>query len=83
MDYKNAGVDIEAGYKAVELMKTKEFSTGIDAVAIPANEPVPGWILPFVQYHTIINDNVLGFPIASVGFNRGNDYNNSTNIIQF
>ena len=69
--------------KAVELMKTKEFSTGIDAVAIPANEPVPGWILPFVQYHTIINDNVSGFPIASIGFNRGNDYNNSTNIIQF
>ena len=69
--------------KAVELMKTKEFSTGIDAVAIPANEPVPGWILPFVQYHTIINDNVSGFPISSIGFNRGNDYNNSTNIIQF
>ena len=27
MDYKNAGVDIEAGYKAVELMKTDIKST--------------------------------------------------------
>ena len=27
MDYKNAGVDIEAGYKAVELMKKHVAST--------------------------------------------------------
>ena len=29
MDYKNAGVDIEAGYRSVELMKDAEGKTGI------------------------------------------------------
>ena len=32
MDYKNAGVDIEAGYKAVELMKKHIASTMRDEV---------------------------------------------------
>ena len=69
--------------RAVELLKTKEFANGISSVAIPLNEPVPGWILPFIEYATIINDNVSGFPIESIGLYRGSSNNNSMNIISF
>lgn len=69
--------------RALELMKTDEYSDGIGAIALPLNEPVPKWVLPFIEYKEIINDNVSGFPIESIGLYRGNDNNNSTNIISF
>lgn len=69
--------------RAAELMKTEEFSDGIGAIALPLNEPVPSWVLPFIEYKEIINDNLSGFPIESIGLYRGNDNNNSTNIISF
>lgn len=69
--------------KALELFKTKEFATGISAIALPLNESVPGWVLPFIEYTTIINNNIKGFPIESIGFYRGSGYNNSSNMIQF
>ena len=55
----------------------------IDAIAIPVNEPVPDWVLPFIEYDVIINDNIKGFPIEAVGLNRGPKTNVSTNIISF
>ena len=69
--------------RALELFKSEHYSTGISAIAIPLNEPVPGWILPFIEYAEIINNNISGFPIESVGIYRGSDKNNSTNMIQF
>lgn len=69
--------------KALALFNIKEFSTGIDAVAIPINEPVPEWVKPFIRYAEIINDNVSKFPLESIGVYRGNASNNMTNIIDF
>ena len=69
--------------KALELFKTPEFEGGISSIAIPLNESIPGWILPFIEYDAIINDNVSGFPIESIGLFRGTAKNNSTNIIKF
>jgi hypothetical protein len=69
--------------KALQLLDDEYFKAGIDAIAIPANEPVPGWILPFVRYAEIVNDNVGKFPLESIGLYRGNPNNNSTNIISF
>ena len=69
--------------KTVKLLSTREYSGGITAVALPLNEPVPGWVLPFINYTEIIKDNVSGFPIESIGLFRGNSFNNSTNIIRF
>ena len=69
--------------KAVELLHTKDFETGISAIAVPLNEPVPNWVLPFIEYDQIIRDNVSGFPIESIGLRRGAKTNNITNIIQF
>lgn len=69
--------------KAIKLFQTKEFANGISAIAIPLNESVPGWILPFIEYQVIINDNISGFPIESIGLFRGAQTNNSTNMISF
>lgn len=69
--------------KAMELFKTKDFADGIDAVAIPINEPVPEWVKPFIRYSEIINDNVSKFPLESIGIFRGNANNNTTNLISF
>ena len=69
--------------KAQELFKIKGFAIGVDAVAIPINEPVPDWVKPFIRYAEIINDNVSKFPLESIGVYRGNANNNSTNIISF
>lgn len=69
--------------KAVNLMKTKEFSAGISSIALPLNEPVPDWVLPFVNYNEIISNNLKGFPIEAAGIYRGNGDVTSTNIIQF
>lgn len=69
--------------RAVKLLQTPEYSGGITSVAIPVNEPVPDWILPFINYAEIIQNNISGFPIESIGLYRGCDDNNSMNIIQF
>lgn len=69
--------------KAMALFRTKEFENGIDAMAIPINEPVPEWVKPFIRFGEIINDNVSKFPLESIGLFRGNPNNNSTNMISF
>lgn len=70
--------------KAMKLFSDNaRFKTGIKSIAIPANEPVPGWILPFIEYAEIINNNISGFPIESIGLYRGHSANNSTNMISF
>lgn len=70
--------------RALDLMNNvSQFKNGIDSIAIPLNEPVPAWVLPFVRYSEIINDNVAKFPLESIGLFRGNDTNNATNLISF
>ena len=70
--------------RAVALFnKDKAFATGISAIAIPLNEPVPKWVMPFIEYGEIINNNISGFPIESIRIERGSNKTNYTNIIQF
>lgn len=69
--------------KIIELMKKDKFSTGIDAIALPMNVEVPKWVLEFVNYTSIINDNVKNFPLESVGLYRMDKSNiNYTNILK-
>lgn len=70
--------------KALILMQQdKIFTSGIDCIAIPINEPVPAWILPFIRYEEIISDNVGNFPLESIGLVRGNPNNNKSNLVRF
>ena len=55
----------------------------IDAISIPKDTPVPEWLKEFIDYDTIVEDNIKGFPYESVGIQRlGKNHVNYTNIIQ-
>lgn len=57
------------------------FGVGINGIGIPKNVDVPEWVIKFIDYTSIINDNLKLFPIEPLGIYRGNDNNNYTNII--
>ena len=59
------------------------FKHGIDSMAIPINEPVPRWLIPFIKYEEIVTDNVGKFPIEDIGICRVSPTNNKTNIVKF
>lgn len=67
--------------KILNLMNEKEFASGIDTVAIPKDEQIPHYIIEFIDYTTIINDNLKLFPLDSIGIYCGSDNNNYTNIV--
>ena len=61
----------------------KRNSGEITAIAIPQDVKPPEWILEFVNYTEIINNNLANFPVESVGIYRGgNNKVNYTNIIR-
>jgi len=68
--------------KLTELMKQKDYASGIDCVAVPKNVEIPKWLTEFIDYKTIINDNAKHFPIEQLNIYRGNDNNNYTNILK-
>lgn len=75
--------DEERYLKLVDLMKIKEFELGITGFGLPLNETVPKWLIPFIDYTSIINDNVKNFPFESIGISRFENANvNYTNILK-
>lgn len=69
--------------KVVLLLQQKEFKKdGITTIALPKNERVPVWLLDYINYHTIISDNVKHLPIESLGIYRGADTTTYTNILK-
>lgn len=56
--------------------KAKEITT----LAIPTGVDVPEWVREFIDYKTIINDNIVNFPFEAVGITRlgSNNINYST-----
>ena len=74
--------DEEVKGKLIELMKQKEFNTGITTIAIPKNSTIPQWLVDYIDYTTIINDNLSVFPLDPIGVFKINDNNNYTNMIK-
>lgn len=63
--------------------KTKLTSNQIDAVALPLSVELPGWLEVFIDYDSIIADNIGGFPYESIGIQRLQKSGvNYTNIVQ-
>ena len=61
----------------------KIFRGSINAVAIPLELKVPDWLIEFIDYKTIINNNISGFTFESVGIQRMHKNSvNYTNILQ-
>lgn len=67
--------------KVLKLMDNNYFKAGITSIAIPLNEEVPKWLIPFIDFSKIINDNIVNFPLSSISIRRSNPANNNTNII--
>lgn len=68
--------------KMISLMQQDAFCTGIEGIAIPRDvEVTPEWITRFIDYTSIINDNIKLFPIEPLGLYRGSSNNNYTNIV--
>lgn len=56
--------------RMLELMKSTEFKGEIDAIAIPENIDIPSWIIPLIDYNTIIHDNLRNFPLEEIGMSK-------------
>ena len=68
----------------MKLFEEKEFSKGIDAYAVPLDTPTPKWVLDFIDFYKIINDNLKTFPLDSIGLvgRSSNENVNQANILR-
>lgn len=76
-------VDLEKNIK-VEGKPVKDLFRGkITAIAIPKDVEVPEWLKPLIDYTQIINDNMNGFPVASMGISQMDQKKpNYTNVLK-
>ena len=58
-----------------QLMNTKEFKGTIDAIAIPEGSDIPEWVVPLIDYTTIIHDNLRNFPLDEIGISKNESKN--------
>jgi len=66
-----------------KLLETKEFKGVVEAVAIPYNASIPKWLVEFIDYKTIIHNNLNSFPLESIGISRLNNSSITyTNILE-
>ena len=68
--------------KITKLMEKKEFSKGITGIAIMPDMDVPEWVKDYIDYATIVNDNIRPFPLSALNISRfDNDAVNFTNVL--
>ena len=68
--------------KLMALFDDPNLGKKVKIIALPVDVEVPDWILEFVDYNSIINDNLKNFPLESIGLRRfDNDSVNFSNII--
>lgn len=67
-----------------KLLAMNEFKGKVDSIAIPTNIEIPSWIIPFIDYNTIIQDNLRSFPLEELGISKLESKNvTHTNIVSF
>ena len=76
--------DFPEQYKnMMTLLKTSDFKNGITAIAIPEDIEIPSWIIPLIDYTTIIHDNLRNFPLDEIGMSKNESSNiTHTNILK-
>ncbi len=69
--------------RILELFKSDDKFKNCNAIAIPLNTTTPDWVLEFIDYNTIINDNLTNFSsiLESLGIKLVNKSINYTNVI--
>ena len=74
-------------YKKTGKEKKKDnriFKGSIDAISIPKDTQIPDWLKEFIDYDSIVEDNIKGFPYESIGIQRlDKNHVTYTNIIKF
>lgn len=72
-------IEVEKG----EVKLKKLVGSSINAVALPLDVKLPEWLEPFIDYDSIIADNLNGFPYESIGIQRlENNSISYSNIVQ-
>ena len=55
-----------------------------DVIGFPVDDEIPKWVLDFVNFKEIINDNINNFPLDKVGLqvndNKYMNYSNRVNL---
>ena len=68
--------------RAVKLLESAEFKGKIESIAIPKDVKIPDWIKDIIDYKSIVNSNLSGFPYDSIGICRVNNDTVYSNILQ-
>ena len=66
----------------MKLFNISQFKDGIKAISLPPDVQIPEWLFEYIDFDTIINDNLTPFPIETIGLSRMDKTSiNYTNII--
>ena len=66
----------------LQLFNIQQFKDGIKAMSLPVDVEIPDWLFDYIDYTTIVNDNLTPFPIETIGLSRMDKSSiNYTNII--
>lgn len=67
----------------MDLLSLDAFKAGIKAISLPPDVKVPDWLFDYIDFNTIVNDNLTPFPIETIGISKMDKKAiNYTNIIQ-
>ena len=70
--------------RLAKLLNTPEYKGNITSIAIPTNIDIPSWIIPFIDYNTIVQDNLRSFPLKELGISKLESKNvTHSNIVSF
>lgn len=59
------------------------FRGKVSAISIPKDTEVPEWLRELIDYNTLIQDNISGFPVSSVGISKMDEKKvNYSNVIK-
>lgn len=79
-------IEIDPSYysRMKALLKDDAFKGEIKAIAIPIDLKVPDWIIPFIDYDSIVQDNLKAFPLDELRMSK-NDSKTMThsNMIRY
>ena len=65
------------------LLETTDYKNGVTAIAIPEDMEIPSWVIPLIDYDTIIHDNLRNFPLDEIGMSKNESKDiTHTNILK-
>ena len=67
--------------KGMNLLKDEVWKGSITSIAIPLEQAIPEWLTRIIDYDTIVNDNLKGFPLESIGIRPASDSINYINVV--